>query len=156
MRQHSFNEPPTGRHWPMSNSSKDVELSFLERMEEHGGMIASGAPTGAGITRSVPAGPVWLIGLRGHFDADSVQPVREQISEALAATGRPVVFDLSQLAFCDSQLLSVLLSVAVRRPVALIGCTPPMQRLLEITGTGHVLPVLPALDDAIARLGSEV
>ncbi|MYQ68086.1 STAS domain-containing protein [Streptomyces sp. SolWspMP-5a-2] len=43
--------------------------------------------------------------LRGDFDADSVEPVREQIAEALAVTARPVVFDLSRLAFCDSQLL---------------------------------------------------
>ncbi|MEU1298029.1 STAS domain-containing protein [Streptomyces sp. NPDC005840] len=118
-------------------------------------MMASGAPAGAGITRSVPAGPLWLIGLRGDFDADSVEPVREQIAEALAATARPVVFDLSRLTFCDSQLLSVLLSAAVRRPVALIGCPPPVRRLLEITGTGHVLPALPALDDAIARLAPQ-
>lgn len=118
-------------------------------------MPPNGSPPDAGITRSVPAGPVWLIGLRGDFDVDTFtyRPVAEQIADVLAATERPVMFDLSQVTFYDSQLLGTLLRTAAGRPTSLAGCPPLMLRLLEITGTGHLLPAFPALDDALAYLG---
>ena len=81
----------------------------------------------------------------GELDVASASELHRTLRAELAAGMDQVVLDLSAVAFMDSSALRALLSVlndgdagrrlVVRRP------SPPVERLLAVTGLGDVVPV---------------
>ncbi|GLP69118.1 hypothetical protein TUSST3_57410 [Streptomyces sp. TUS-ST3] len=104
------------------------------------------------VTRPQAAGSAWVIALRGEFDFESSPGVDEAVTQALRTDSSPIVFDVTEVGFCDSQLLGSLLRAARERQVGLIGAGSLMRRLTEVTGTGHLLVHYADLDSACAAL----
>jgi anti-anti-sigma factor len=79
-------------------------------------------------------GPAGVVRLGGELDLDGAPRLVDAI-RALAASGGPVVVDLSQVAFSDSTGVRTLLdlSLAGDGPLALLAPSPAVVRVLELT-----------------------
>ncbi|MET7746685.1 STAS domain-containing protein [Streptomyces sp. NPDC005385] len=106
------------------------------------------------VARSVLDGDVWVLGLQGDFDAgtEAIETVQEAVARALEAFDGPLIIDLSLVGFCDSALLNLLIRTARHRRLALTGCGPLVQRLLDVTGLAGHLPQYSSLAQARAAV----
>ncbi|MFG3283292.1 STAS domain-containing protein [Streptomyces sp. NPDC048111] len=91
---------------------------------------------------------LWVIVLSGDIEDAVVALVEEATLRAERATAHLLVYDLDAMGFCDSSLLNHLLRTARRRHVVLAGTNPFMDRLLDVTGVGHVFTRVATLDAA--------
>ncbi|OKK17231.1 hypothetical protein AMK16_20285 [Streptomyces sp. CB00455] len=95
-----------------------------------------------------------VVRVMGDIDMDRTDELRSMLMEAVADDGSgPVVVDVSGLTFCDSTGLSVLLRARMAaeeagRAMCLAGPTQQLVRLLEVTGAGALLPVVPVPEPA--------
>jgi anti-sigma B factor antagonist len=90
-----------------------------------------------------PSGAV-VIRLSGEVDISNIEAVRGLIEPVANAGADHVVFDLRGLRFIDSTGLSLLLWVAQRVAVVqLRHPSPIVQRVIDVTGLGDVLPTEP-------------
>ncbi|MEV5012052.1 STAS domain-containing protein [Streptomyces sp. NPDC056159] len=97
--------------------------------------------------------------VRGAMDYVTQPELRERLKQVIARAERAVVVDLTDVSFCDSAGLNVLLGAhreAEKAAVALVlACVPgPLHRILEMTGADQVLRVFATVDDAEAALSS--
>ena len=117
-------------------------------------------------TREV--GRAVVLALAGELDHDTAPLLREHFDSAFdtafgggagagGAAGRPdvVVVDCSELSFCDSTGLNVLLTARLRAEEAGVGIRLAslhghVVRMFEITGVGGVFSIHPDLADALA------
>jgi anti-anti-sigma factor len=88
--------------------------------------------------------------VRGELDRDSVPELASRLKEVLAADSpcRTLVLDLGGLHFMDVGGMRLLLDAhehAARSGVALliVGCPPRVLRVLRITRTADLLPLVP-------------
>jgi anti-sigma B factor antagonist len=92
---------------------------------------------------------VALVALAGEHELYGAFKLQEQI-DALIAEGRSIVIDLTDAAFLDSSIVSVLLrekqlaaSSGVDYTVVLGNSTgQPVRRMFEITGLSGILPIV--------------
>ena len=107
----------------------------------------SAQPASAGFgSRSQQHGPTAVFAPAGELDHHTAELLSEPMDEAIEAGTRRLVVDCSQLEFCDSTGLNVLLSARLRpRPeggaVHLAAMRPTVARVLEITGADAVFTV---------------
>ena len=94
-----------------------------------------------------------VLSVTGELDHDTAAPLKE----ALAAVSRAerVVVDCSELRFCDSTGLNVLLRARLRMAdgggrLDLAGLRPPVDRMFEITGARAVFRVYESTAAALA------
>lgn len=90
-----------------------------------------------GVTLTAPPGPHSLVVLTGELDVLTAADVRRRLQDACACGDtRDVVVDLSAVTFMDCSNLTPL--VEARRRLGprlrLQGCSPPVRRLLRLTG----------------------
>jgi anti-sigma B factor antagonist len=102
------------------------------------------------ITRST-RGATEVVTLAGELDMANA-PVVSETLDALANTARPVVVDLSELAFIDSSGIHAIVSPRPQKTVVLV-CPPGnVQRVLSVTQLDRVLPLYETLDEALTEL----
>ncbi|MEU9397899.1 STAS domain-containing protein [Streptomyces sp. NPDC048324] len=94
----------------------------------------------------------------GEMDYMTGPGLWEQINEVLAAGTGFVVLDLSDVSFCDSAGLNVLLRASRRAALSdvplVLACVPqPLLRILEMTGADQVLQVCDTVAEAEAAFG---
>jgi anti-anti-sigma factor len=100
-----------------------------------------------------------VVAVRGELDLTTAPELLHALSVAIDS-GRPVlVVDLSGVAFCDSSGLSALVRTRNRLDeiggvVGLVGATPIVQRVLDISGLTEVLGAYPSVEAARAALSS--
>ncbi|TDD25474.1 STAS domain-containing protein [Nonomuraea diastatica] len=96
-----------------------------------------------------PSGDAWpaatVVRLSGDIDIFTSKAMRTQLMDALDSSHELLVLDLSDLEFCDSSGLGVLVGVQRRArsmgvTLALTAPTPHMSRLLRVTGLDRCLP----------------
>ncbi|MFI0896038.1 STAS domain-containing protein [Streptomyces sp. NPDC020983] len=90
----------------------------------------------------------------GELDHHTADLLSEPLDAALDAGARRLVVDCSQLEFCDSTGLNVLLGARLRAEaqggaVHLAAMRPTVARVLEITGADVVFTVHDTLDQAL-------
>jgi anti-anti-sigma factor len=97
--------------------------------------------------------------LVGDLDPETAAIAATALQQALDRTepGRRLLADLSEIAFCSSAALNVLLTVrrdAVARqvPFALVAPSRRTARLMEITGADRVFTVYPTLAEALQEM----
>ncbi|WP_200418405.1 anti-sigma factor antagonist [Streptomyces sp. Y2F8-2] len=78
--------------------------------------------------------------VRGELDLDAVPLIRSEMHEALHRSGSAIDLDLRAVGFCDCSGLNLLLELRQRalrqgKTVAIRAASPPVGRLLELTGT---------------------
>jgi anti-anti-sigma factor len=121
------------------------------------------APTGAGGTqgerlavtvRSVGRNAV--VAPSGELDHDTAELLSVPLDRCLDDGANRIVVDCSELLFCDSTGLNVLLGARLRAEGAggvihLAAMRPAVARVFEITGADIVFPVHDSLDEALAE-----
>ncbi|WP_327683553.1 STAS domain-containing protein [Streptomyces sp. NBC_00467] len=90
----------------------------------------------------------------GELDHHTADLLRAPLEEALARGRSRLVIDCSELEFCDSTGLNVLLAARLQADAAgggvhLAGLLPVVARVLEITGAEAVFTVHESLDAAL-------
>ncbi|MFI8962424.1 STAS domain-containing protein [Streptomyces sp. NPDC053493] len=103
------------------------------------------------VRQGAPDGTV-VLAVTGELDHDTASPLKEALRET--APDERVVVDCSDLRFCDSTGLNVLLRARLRLlegggRLDLAGLRPPVDRMFEITGARTVFRVY---EDAGAAL----
>jgi anti-sigma B factor antagonist len=103
-------------------------------------------------------GPVDSVAIAGRLTAAEAPAIRQEILDVLARGDSRLVLDLSELAFCDSSGLSVLISAlkAARGNggnVVLAGLTPTIRALIELTRLQQVFEIFDDAEVAAARMG---
>ena len=85
-----------------------------------------------------------VIAVSGELDMSNADRLEETVAAAVANSPERLIFDLGGLRFMDSAGIAVLLRAASRVAVIeLRGPTPPVRRVLELTGLESVLSVAP-------------
>ena len=113
------------------------------------------APISVTIEQEHP--PVGTVTLVGEHDAYSAERIANEI-EVILDAGMPVVIDLTDATFVDSQTLSVLLSGRHRANSARLGFTlvlpdttfTQVHRILRMPGLGSWFATYPSLREAVA------
>ena len=113
------------------------------------------APISVTIERQDP--PVGIVALAGEHDAYSAGRIANEI-DVLRESGMPVVIDLTDATFVDSQTLSVLLSARHQADTVQLGFTlllsdtnfTQVHRILRMTGLGSWFATYPTLPKALA------
>jgi len=90
----------------------------------------------------------------GELDHHTAELLREPLERCVQDAITKIVVDCSQLEFCDSTGLNVLLGArlkveALGGGVHLAGMKPPVARVFEVTGADAVFAVHDSLDDAL-------
>jgi anti-sigma B factor antagonist len=100
--------------------------------------------------------PVAVVRVRGELDFGTTPRMVEAI-EGLPDPGQSLVFDLSELAFCDSSGLGALIAahkaaVAVGGRVYLAGVTPIVLTAIHVTSLDQLLAMYDTVDAALAEV----
>jgi anti-anti-sigma factor len=100
-----------------------------------------------------------VVAVRGELDLTTAPELLRALSVAIDSGRRVLVVDLSGVDFCDSSGLSALVRTrnrldAVGGAVGLVGATPIVQRVLDISGLTEVLGGYPSVEAARAALSS--
>jgi anti-anti-sigma factor len=82
---------------------------------------------------------VTVVELQGEFDGDIAEPLKDMVSETVAAGRKRIVVDMSNVSGVDSQGLELLLWVRQycrqnRTQLKLAGLDETLEKILEITG----------------------
>ena len=99
-----------------------------------------------------------IVAVAGEVDIATVARLRESLFE-LAASGRPLVVDLDQVAFIDSAGLAALVGAA-RRAAAhgaslqAVCARPRIRQLFRLTGLDSQVPLARTLDGALESLAA--
>jgi anti-anti-sigma factor len=102
------------------------------------------------------AGSGVVVAPSGELDHDTVELLREPLERSLDDGITRIVVDCSDLLFCDSTGLNVLLAARLRAEEAggavhLAAMRPAVARVFEITGAEIVFKVHGSLDEALAE-----
>ena len=94
-----------------------------------------------------------IAAVAGEIDISTVTRLRERLFE-IAASGRPLVVDLSQVSFIDSVGLATLVGTANRAAAhggsLQVACArPKIRQLLRLTGLDRRIPLARTLDEAL-------
>ncbi len=106
-------------------------------------------------------GDIVIAEVAGELDIVGASSTGDAIGEAVPASARALVVDLSQLEFIDSSGIAMLFSLARRLDgqrqqmgvVARAG--EPVQRLLELVGFDRRAPIYQTVDQAVAELSRD-
>ena len=115
---------------------------------------ATSRPAGGRPEAGLPAART-VVRLRDALDAAAAPALRERLIGLLRPGMRLLVLDLSRVRSCDSAGLAVL--VGAQRRARLLGIvlrlaapSPPVAKLLRLTGLDHSLTICPDLGSALA------
>ena len=91
--------------------------------------------------------PATIVHLSGDIDLFTTAQLRQRLLNTLPRSTALLVLDMSQVTFCSTGGLGVLLGVQNRAKalgitVALTGLRPPMTRLLLLSGLNHRFPTI--------------
>jgi anti-anti-sigma factor len=92
----------------------------------------------------VDAAGVPLITVVGELDSSNVASLEASIASVTTERPAQLVFDLSGLRFMDSAGISALIGAAAKADaVRLRRPSPPVTRVIELTGLSRILPTEP-------------
>jgi anti-sigma B factor antagonist len=106
-------------------------------------------------THTHPAGPT-VITVVGELDFYTAAQLRQAL-EKTTFTGEGVIIDLTDLTYCDSTGITVLVTAyhraqAGKAPLALAGLNPDLERVFGIVGLRDVFAIYPTVDEAVTAL----
>lgn len=97
-----------------------------------------------------------IIYLSGHLDA-ATSPDLEKEVVALITPGKPIIFDLSAVAYISSAGLRLFLiafkqATICQVPVAVAAAIPTVQNIFDVSGFSRIIKHYPTLEDAFDAL----
>jgi len=114
-----------------------------------------GGPGGLHISVEQPSPGLIVVSPAGELDLSNSDAFEEAISDARAKGATALVLDLTGLTFMDSSGLRLLLDswnesqLADRRLMLVVPKDGLVRRVLEISGTDAILPIVDQLSDAV-------
>ncbi|MFF8596291.1 STAS domain-containing protein [Streptomyces sp. NPDC015220] len=105
-----------------------------------------------------PSGAV-VLAVAGELDHHTAPDLTLAIQETAFSQDAPVVIDLSDLAYCDSTGITVLITAyrragEARTRLALAGLSADLMRVFRIVGLDQIFTFHPDVEDAIGALSS--
>ncbi|MBK1643668.1 anti-anti-sigma factor [Thiocapsa imhoffii] len=102
-------------------------------------------------------GHLECVAISGSLTAADTAVARQHLLDRLEQGDGKLVLDLSELNFCDSSGLSVLISAlkaarAQQGDVALAGLTPPIRALIELTRLQQVFQIFDNAEQAAVEM----
>jgi anti-anti-sigma factor len=99
-------------------------------------------------TETVPGDGYVTLRVSGEIDLHTAQSVRDAALAALRQHGATLRIDLREVPFMDSTGLEVLLATRRRAQLeggslTLVGPTPAVRRVIEVTGLDKLFPIAP-------------
>jgi anti-anti-sigma factor len=102
---------------------------------------------------------VRVISVRGELDLNTAPDLEGQLEPALAS-GESLIIDLDECEFIDSTGIALIVRAWQRidtsdggaRQLAIAGANDQVQRVLEISGLDHSIPVHESRDEGLAAL----
>ncbi|MET9481529.1 STAS domain-containing protein [Streptomyces sp. NPDC006638] len=106
--------------------------------------------------RPHPAGAT-VLAVTGELDHHTARELSHVVDEAPFTSDAPVIIDLTDLTYCDSTGLTVLVAAYNRAqqagtPLVLVGLNADLTRVFRIVGLDQLFSFQPTLDDAVAAL----
>ena len=105
-------------------------------------------------------GDIVVVSVGGELDMATAPQLQDQITDLLDRGLSRLVFDLTELSFCDSTGLSVFVRAKNSTDEAggVVRLAAPqrgVRRILEVSGLVEVLHTYPTVDEAVAADASE-
>ncbi|GIH50390.1 anti-sigma factor antagonist [Microbispora rosea subsp. rosea] len=102
---------------------------------------------------------VLVVALDGALDYTNAELLRRDVEAVLGAEHRELVLDLSDLGFCDSTGIRILLSIRKLMQerdgaVTLAGPNARLARIFRLTGLINAFTVAPSLAEALDAVGA--
>ncbi|MGW6707709.1 STAS domain-containing protein [Streptomyces sp. NPDC054956] len=96
-----------------------------------------------------------VLRLAGELDLDTAEPLREALEAAVAGGFERLLVDFSDVGFCDSTGLNVLLrargaAAHTGARIEVVGLRRPVERMFRITGADGIFPVYADVAEALA------
>ncbi|WP_329376532.1 STAS domain-containing protein [Streptomyces sp. NBC_01351] len=96
-----------------------------------------------------------VLRLGGELDHDTAEPLREALEAVSVEGGGRLLVDFTDVDFCDSTGLNVLLRGRLTAEQAgarieLVGLRRPVERMFRITGADEIFPVYADVAEALA------
>ncbi|MFE7773695.1 STAS domain-containing protein [Streptomyces sp. NPDC057445] len=106
--------------------------------------------------RPGPEPGIVVVAVSGELDHDTAEPLRTALDEGITGGARRILVDCSDLLFCDSTGLNVLLRARLAAQdtdarVELAALRPQVARMFAITGAEAVFPRYASLAEALAE-----
>ncbi len=103
---------------------------------------------------------IMIAELAGELDLATASALREQLLGLLRPGAGRLVLDLSRVTFCDASGLAVLIGTSHRARrlggfLRLAAVSPPVDRVLDLTGLHRHLAVFPTVRAATSRPGAQ-
>ncbi|GAA3817115.1 STAS domain-containing protein [Sphaerisporangium flaviroseum] len=100
---------------------------------------------------------VAIVSFTGELDYTNAEQLRQDVLGVLTPEHRHLIVDLSELPFCDSTGLRILLALRSLiddrgGTVALSGLQPRLNRIFKVTGLFQFFAVQPTVADAVELL----
>ncbi|GGX33893.1 STAS domain-containing protein [Streptomyces lomondensis] len=105
----------------------------------------------------LPREDVALITVDGYLDVDTATEFQAHLANQLHHGRRHFLLDLSSVPFMDSSGMNIILRVYQETrgnagSVHVIGPTPAVRRILDLTGVSITVPISESVDEALARV----
>ncbi|MEV4252339.1 STAS domain-containing protein [Spirillospora sp. NPDC049652] len=102
-----------------------------------------------------------VLAVSGELDHHTAPDLTEVIMEMPFDAGTPVIMDLTELTYCDSTGITVLVTTYKRAqasgtPLVLVGLNADLTRVLEIVGLDKFFTFRPTVEEAVETLRSSV
>ncbi|MFI6843118.1 STAS domain-containing protein [Kitasatospora sp. NBC_00085] len=115
---------------------------------------ASATPVAPGVDIRHDGARAAVCALSGDLDIDSLGPAEQALRLLVEQQPERMVVDLSEVAFCDSSGLNLLLKTRLAAATAdidfrLASPSPQVTRLLELTGAGGVFSIHDSVSAAL-------
>lgn len=97
-----------------------------------------------------------VVSVRGELDVATAELLDRRLADQLEQGRHHLVLDLSGVPFIDSSGLTIVIRTmnATRRTggsLCLVAPTPPVHRVLELTGMSLTIPISPSVAEAPSR-----
>ncbi|GAA4792288.1 STAS domain-containing protein [Streptomyces ziwulingensis] len=104
---------------------------------------------------TLPREDVALLTVEGYLDVDTATEFQHHLANQLHHGRRHFLLDLSAVPFMDSSGMNIILRVYQEArdlpgSVHIIGPTPAVRRILDLTGVSLTVPVSATVDEALA------
>ncbi|WP_334141878.1 STAS domain-containing protein [Rhabdothermincola sp.] len=100
-----------------------------------------------------------VIAVTGELDVATAPRLRQEAIRVVAEGNHRLVIDLGGVDFLDSTGLGVIIGILKRvrshsGELTVVGLTPKVRKVFEVTRVLEILPIFDTVDDAMAGAGS--
>ncbi|MFD0308125.1 STAS domain-containing protein [Streptomyces sp. NPDC127119] len=109
---------------------------------------------------SLPREDVVLLTVEGHLDIDTATGLQHHLANQFQHGRRHFLLDLSAVPFMDSSGMNIIIRAYQQTreldgSVHIIAPTPPVRRILDLTGVSITVPVSDSVEDSLALVDKQ-